>query len=452
MVHTDGIQWTNKSVLSFAGNENPVALIQQKARELVLRAIDAGWKGPPFNPLALADLLNIPVEPNADVPDARTIATKSGLKIHFNPTQARERVRFSIAHEIAHTLFPDVADEVRHRGGAKHVPDDWQLEMLCNLAAAEFVMPAGSLPRKEQVPSIETLMIERRQFDVSAEAFLIRVAKTTDEPLIMFCASPIVDDTGLKFYRIDYTVPSKTAPGVRLSGRTVPRNSAVYSCTAIGYTEKSTEEWFSEGKLGTECVGIPGYPGSRYPRVAGLIRFSDDRASEERIRYVHGNVLEPRGNGLKVICQLVNDQARTWGGGVAKSTARMFPDAHKEFSDWIMSIRRAERLGEVHFAEERNSIVIASLVAQEGYGTSSSPRIRYVALEECLDRVAEFASLHSASAHLPRIGSGQSGGSWETVEEILRATLVSEGVPVTVYDLPPKRTPSIPGLLIDHVR
>jgi Zn-dependent peptidase ImmA (M78 family) len=63
--------------------------------------------------------------------------------------------------------------------------------MLCNLAAAEFVMPLGSLPPSSHLPKIEPLMSDRRRFDVSAEAFLMRVVKTTAEPALMFCASPV---------------------------------------------------------------------------------------------------------------------------------------------------------------------------------------------------------------------------------------------------------------------
>ena len=97
------MQWTNRSVVRFAeGEDDPVGLIERKARELVLRARDAGWEGPPFNPLAIAKLLNISAEANADVIDARTISNEKGLRIQFNPTQPRERLRFSIAHEIAH--------------------------------------------------------------------------------------------------------------------------------------------------------------------------------------------------------------------------------------------------------------------------------------------------------------------------------------------------------------
>jgi O-acetyl-ADP-ribose deacetylase (regulator of RNase III) len=445
VAQTEGIQWTNPSVLGFARGQDPVAAIERRARELALQAKDAGWQGPPFNPVAIADLLKIPVEAHADIPDARTVPSDGSVKIQFNPTQARERVRFSIAHEIAHTLFPDVSDKVRHRGGEPGLVDDWQLEMLCNIAAAEFVMPIGSLNASDRCPSIEELMVTRRKFDVSAEAFLIRVAKTTNEPIVMFSASPVSDQGGLKAYRIDYTVGSKTAPVLRIAGRTIPKVSVVYSCTAIGYTDRRIERWMSFD-ASTECVGISPYPGSRYPRVAGLIRLDQREARPEAMKALHGDVLDPRGPGTKIICQLVNDQARFWGGGVAKATAKKFPNAHKSFSDWIISMPRAKRLGEVHFADAEQSIFVASIVGQAGFGPSLLPRIRYAAIERGLELVTKFAASHHASVHMPRIGTGQSGGSWDTVEEIVRDTLVHQGIPVTVYDPPPQRISTSPGL------
>jgi len=47
---------------------------------------------------------------------------------------------------------------------------------------------------------------------------------------------------------------------------------------------------------------------------------------------------------------------------------------------------------------------------------------------------------------MPRLGSGESGGSWDTVQEMVQDALVADGIPVTVYDLPPKRMPNPPGL------
>jgi Zn-dependent peptidase ImmA (M78 family)/O-acetyl-ADP-ribose deacetylase (regulator of RNase III) len=439
LVQSGTMRWTNQSVVQFAGGSDPVALIERKARDLVLKALDAGWEGPPFNPLAIAKMLNIPAEANAEVIDARTVSGKKGVRIQFNPTQPRKRLRFSIAHEIAHTLFDDVGDAPRHRGGNRDVPDDWQLEMLCNLAAAEFVMPIGSLPPQDSLPKIEGLIKECRRFDVSVEAFLIRVTKATDEPVIMFCASPIVGEEGLRSYRIDYTVASSTAPDLYLTGRIIPRESAVYRCTAIGYSDYAVENWFSHQACTVECVGIPRYPGSQYPRVAGLIRPQNNAAARSAMKFVHGNVLEPRGQGPKVICQLVNDQARTWGGGVARSTARKYPSAQEAFAAWMMALPRAQRLGSVHFEAVTQSTTIASLVGQQGYGASSSPRIRYLALALCFEKVLAYAAEHQASVHMPRIGEGQSGGSWETVAEIVRTILVINNIPVTVYELPPSR-------------
>lgn len=444
----NSIFWTNKSVLAFAGDADPINLVETKARELVLRARDAGWRGPPYNPLGIADLLRIPVEPTGEVADARTISTGANVTIQFNPTRPRERVRFSIAHEIAHTLFPDVAKETRHRGGSQTAADEWQLEMLCNLAAAEIVMPLGSLPPRDNLPAIEQLMIDRRRFDVSAEAFLMRVVKTTSEPALMFCASPIEGGTTHSMYRVDYSITSKSAPTQLRTGTLIPDQSVIRSCTAIGQTVHGTESWITGSKLAVECVGIPGFPGTNLPRIAGIVRFRINDAKKDSLEIRHGNVLEPTGRGPKIICQLVNDQARTWGGGVARASAKKYPLAHSQFSNWISKTVKKERLGQVHFAVVDNETTIASLVAQEGFGPSPSPRIRYAALEQAFSTLAAHVIEHKASVHMPRIGAGQSRASWDTVEEMVRDNLVSKGVKVIIYDLPPKREIAEAGVLV----
>ena len=383
--------------------------------------------------------MNVAIEANANIADARTISSEEGALIEYNPKQARERVRFSIAHELAHLLFPDASERVRNRGGLSETSDNWQLELLCNLAASEFVMPFGSLPTKSIVPAIEELMVNRRKFDVSAEAFLIRVAKTCTEPLAMFCASPVLENHLERHYRVDYFVPSVTTPPMSIVGRKVPVNSVIYRCTAIGYTDHAQEDWVDRQSHLVECVGIPGYPGSNLPRVAGLIRFTSTRDDTHPIRYVHGNALDPRGDDNRLICQLVNDRARRWGGGVARRAAQKYPQAEKEFAAWLSRQPMTERLGMVHFSSAFDGIAIASLVAQEGFGKSDLPRIRYGALEECLRSVANYARENSFSIHMPRIGTGAAGGTWAAIEEIIDECLVASGSFVTVYDLPPKR-------------
>lgn len=438
MSDVSAIRWTNASVRAFAKDDDPILAIEEAARALVLKAREKGWEGPPFNPLHIAEMLEVQIEANSNVGDARLISTDKGPKIEFNPRQPRERVRFSIAHEIAHLLFPDWSDQVRNRGGDQ-MSDDWQLEMLCNLAASEFVLPIGSMSAASDIPPIEELMLQRREYDVSAEAFLIRLAKISRQPVGIFVSSPRVSEAGVRHYKIDYFVSSPTAPKVYLSGYEIPDESIVHRCTAIGHTNSSVENWATGTPTQIECVGLTAYPGSVYPRVAGLIRFDHAQENFRPIRLLHGSVLEPQYGGKKIICQLVNDKAIKWGGGVARKIAKRFPKAEESFKDTVMQMPQRERLGHVVFSEADEDLTIASLIGQEGFGPSLFPRIRYAALQSCLEQVADYAASIKASIHMPKIGTGAAGGDWLTIEEMLDDLMVREGLSVTVYDVPPKR-------------
>ena len=146
IVHKEHVRWTHPSIHALAGQRDPVAVITERARNVVERATQDGWSGPPFDPFQLAERLGITVTPREDLLDARILAEAAGrFHIEYNPLRPKARVRYSLAHEIAHTLFPDCAKETRHRLKASTLRgDDWQLELLCNLGAAEILMPRGS--------------------------------------------------------------------------------------------------------------------------------------------------------------------------------------------------------------------------------------------------------------------------------------------------------------------
>ncbi|MGE4480846.1 ImmA/IrrE family metallo-endopeptidase [Acidocella sp.] len=435
--------WTNASVRLFAPEGDPIEAIVKKVRTMVLEARDAGWGGPPFNPVALARQIGIRVEASAAVPDARTVVDERGLRIEYNPQQRRARARFSIAHEIVHTFFPDVGDAVRNRGGDASVRDDWQLELLCNIGASEIVMPVGSLPKLDNVPPLERLIEDRLRFDVSIEAYLIRVVSVTDLPVTMFIASP--HPAGQSFeYRVDYAIASSSAPGLPLGEQRIPDKSVVRQCTAIGSTAHDIENWADNKPALVECVGIPGYPGSLLPRVAGIVRH-DAREHGDFLHFIYGDILAPRPLPPIVVCQLVNDRAIRWGGGVAKQMARRYPNAEAQFSEWIKSVSRSARLGEVHYATTAEGLTLASLVAQEGYGPGGT-RIRYHALARCLANVATFAFARDASVHMPRLGTGGAGGEWEIVEALIRQHFAGLAKGVWIYDLPPRQTQHDLGL------
>ena len=132
---------------SDGGDSDPVQAITERAQAKVVAAIQNGWKGPPYDPFALAEYLRVTVIAREDILEARTVPARGGYSIEFNPNRPRNRVKYSICHELAHTLFPDCAERVRNRVTHRDMKgDEWQLEMLCNIGAAEMLMPVGSTP------------------------------------------------------------------------------------------------------------------------------------------------------------------------------------------------------------------------------------------------------------------------------------------------------------------
>ncbi len=458
--------WTNPSVLAFAGDRDPVEAITELAQHVVVAAVDAGWEGPPFDPFLLADLLGVPLMAYQGLFDARTVPSGGqGLSrnemlgevlgptppvlIEYNPARPRGRLRYSVAHELAHTLFPDVAAMARNRTRAGAVAelarsDEWQLELLCNIAAGELLMPTDTLAGLDDSDlDIDALMAVRAHFDVSTEALLRRVAAKTRQPVAVFAASRVrADDTDSPF-RVEYAVASRSFAGPLRRGQQLPADSVLAECAAVGFTARGTLEAATAGTgLAVQCVGLPPYPGQRLPRVAGFIRSAEAQATgSPSISYVAGDATRPRGRGSRLIAHVVNNQARRWARhSFAGQLAQTYPHAAFLFSTWVLDDPAHLRLGSVHFgAVPDQDITVASMVAQYGYGPSDEMRLRYEALEACLRTVAEHAARLDASVHLPRIGTGQAGGRWSVVRELIDRTLCRHHVPVTVYTLPGQR-------------
>ena len=393
--------------------------------------MEAGWKGPPFDPLLLAELLKADTHATQEVFDARARMVAGRPRIEYNPNRPRARVRFSIAHELGHLLFPDFAERARHRGGADTRPDDWQLEMLCNLAAAEILMPAGSLDEFDlNALSIDRILSLRQEYEVSMEAALLRVIRLTEAPVVAFAAALHGTDSA---YRVDYAVGSATAQRAPYAGMSLPPGSVVTECTGVGVTAKGRERWDADDKdLTVEAVGIPPYPGSSRPRVVGL-RFARAEGRFGTLTHLRGDATAPRGQGPRIVAQIVNDRTPRWGGGgFASSVRRRWPGVQSAFEVWAKEHPLV--LGATHLVQAEPDVWVFSMVAQHGYGASTSPRIRYWALERALGELADTSLRLAASVHVPRLGAGQAGGSWSVVAQLLAENVVARGVEVTVYD------------------
>lgn len=431
--------WTNRSVLAMAGDSDPVQTITDRARSLVMEAIQAGWSGPPYDPFALAQYNDIAVVAREDIPDARTVPSRSGGTIEFNPNRPRSRVKYSICHELAHTLFPDWKDRVRNRVTHRDMKgDEWQLETLCNIGAAELLMPVGSVTSLESGHlTIDAVRQVRMEHEVSAEAVMLRGIRLTVEQCCVFSSSRRLrrDDPGERYF-IDYAVASRAWAAGLTSGVALPDQSIASQCIAIGFTAKGHETWDEIGDVRLECLGVAPYPNQTYPRVLGIVRPQKEiPGSVAEITYVQGDASRPHGRGLRVIAQIVNDSAFTWGAGFSAALRDKWPAAQQGFRTWAESERSNLRLGRVHLGTVDESLAIMSMVAQHGYGPSPKPRIRYAALKACLEQLGQFAADRGATVHMPKIGSGLAGGSWSVIRELVQEAVCAKGVKVVVYEL-----------------
>lgn len=83
------------------------------------------------------------------------------------------RTRFTTAHELCHTFFYETVPELKFRN---HVVDPGE-ERLCDLGAAELLMPSYTLRRQAKAmgKSLQSLGKLANLFDVSLEAMLLRL-------------------------------------------------------------------------------------------------------------------------------------------------------------------------------------------------------------------------------------------------------------------------------------
>jgi len=435
------VSWSNQSVLRFAGTADPITCIEATSQKIVLDAIDKGWIGPPYDPFKLADVLGIKLVARDDLHEARTTAGSRGEPIiEFNPNRPRTRIRFSIAHEIIHTRFSDFHHKPRYRSGST-AGDEWQLELLCNLGAAELLMPAGSMGAiTSSNLSIDWILDKRKELEVSTEALLMRAVRLADFPCAMFCISRLGTGDDHVSGRLDYLVSSRAWSVKVRKADSVQITRTLSECAAIGFTAKGTERWPLLGEsVRVECIGLPAYEGLVLPRVVGLLIPQDAKGiqSLRHIEYLKGDVLAPRGAPPHIIAQILNDKTANWGGrGLAVALKAKWPAAQESYRAWIATNRKRLRLGNTHAFEVAPSTFVFNMIAQYGYGPSETPRIRYGAIRQCLETLSEFALEQKASVHMPRIGTGQARGSWEVIEELVKDILLDNGVPVTVYDLP----------------
>lgn len=141
------------------------------------------------------------------------------------------------------------------------------------------------------------------------------------------------------------------------------------------------------------------------------------------IIYLKGDATDPKTKGPKIIAHICNNKGG-WGKGFVLALSKKWKEPESEYRDWYK--RGIDfTLGRVQYVKVESDILIANMIAQEGFKTSSViPPIRYEALYECLTDLYLIAKTHKAGVHMPRIGTGLAGGKWEEIGPMIEKIFI----------------------------
>lgn len=156
------------------------------------------------------------------------------------------------------------------------------------------------------------------------------------------------------------------------------------------------------------------------------------------INYVIGDAIRPPvSTGTRIIAHICND-AGGWGAGFVLALSQRDMRPEHAYHKW--STEPDFQLGNIQMVDYvEPGLYCANMIAQHGFGKTTDgayiPPVRYLALVACLRKLQRQAESYvlPVSIHMPRIGCGLGGGTWDQVEPLLNYFIK---FPVWVYDLP----------------
>lgn len=248
------------------GASSPEEAVRLKARELMTTyQTTLGDPEMPIDVDVLASLQGIHASDDLPIqsPDAELIPrTGGGVEMRVHPDRPETRKRFSVAHEISHTFFPEYEKQSWCRTDARYRQRDdptQYLEMLCDVGAAELLFPQPWFGKDaSQVSCAADLQGLADKYMASREATLRRFAETSiDQVAAIFFTwklkpkqKGVVDnnDQGNLFglsaselvsdaveLRIDYSIPSPRFEELGLylpPDKSIKREGAVFEASS----------------------------------------------------------------------------------------------------------------------------------------------------------------------------------------------------------------------------
>lgn len=179
--------WTEPLVLGLmaeAGSSDPRKAIEAYAEKL---RSEARQDSLPVDVEMIASVKGVrPRRGSHDFAGRIYVEADGQLVMDLNAEDSPARQRFTCAHEMMHTAFPNFTEEKRYRldTSVEAKPLNQEEEYLCDLGAAAVLMPASLLSdyrlAEDGLAGVERLSDEA---EVSLEAAGNRLAELSEEPV-----------------------------------------------------------------------------------------------------------------------------------------------------------------------------------------------------------------------------------------------------------------------------
>lgn len=121
------------------------------------------------------------------------------------------------------------------------------------------------------------------------------------------------------------------------------------------------------------------------------------------------------------------------GSGVALAVKNKYPAAFKDYRTEYVD--RGLILGKAYPFEISDNIVLWNAITQEGFGAPTR-NCSYDAIQTCFEEINDTALVLSniipKEIHIPFLGAGLGGGSWNIIKAIIEDTVQ---IPVTVWSI-----------------
>lgn len=153
-----------------------------------------------------------------------------------------------------------------------------------------------------------------------------------------------------------------------------------------------------------------------------------------KIHYIKGDATDPLIKGNKIIVHVCNDIGG-WGKGFVMAISKRWKLPEDHYRQWHKSNENFN-LGEVQFVQVEEELWVANLIGQHktNKDENGNAPIRYEAVLLGLEKVSLFAVENNASVHMPRIGCGLAGGTWDKIEPLINQSLIHNNIDTYVYD------------------